>query len=99
MPPELSGPGAAIEIVLVEAAACHLCDDAVHALAAAAAVYPLTIRRVDIASPEGRELVRRFRAPMPPIVVIDDQLLGWGRLSRGKLRGRLEELTAAGAAR
>jgi hypothetical protein len=43
--------------------------------------------------------MRRFRAPMPPIAIIDSELLGWGRLSRGKLRRRLDELTAAGATR
>ena len=87
-------PGA-IEVVLVEAPVCHLCHDASEVLHDAARSYRLTVRRVDIASPEGRAIIRQHRAPMPPVVVVDGELLGWGRLSRGKLRRRLEGLSAS----
>lgn len=95
--PESSAPAAAREVVVVEAAGCHLSDDALHALVQVGADYPLSVRRVDIASSEGRAFVRRFRAPMPPVVVVRGELLGWGRLSRGKLRRRLDQLATAGA--
>jgi hypothetical protein len=97
MPLEPDGPGHAIEVVLVEAPACHLCEDASHILRDIAPDYLLSVRQVDIASTEGRAIVRRFRAPMPPVVTINDELLGWGRLSRGKFRRRLDELTATRA--
>lgn len=96
MPVERTGATQVIDVVLVEAAACHLCDDAGSTLEEAAREYPLVVRRVDIASPEGRAVVREHRAPMPPIVFVDGELLGWGRLSRGKLRRRLDELAARG---
>lgn len=88
-----------IEVVLVEAAACHLCDDAATGLEEAATEYPLSVRRVDITSPEGRAVVRAHRAPMPPVVVVDGRLLGWGRLSRGRLRQRLAEVAGSGSGR
>ena len=91
--------GTAIEVILVEAPACHSCEDAAAVLADAAGDRPLALRRVDVASPEGRAIVRACRAPMMPVVVIDGQLLGWGRLSRGKLRRRLDELTTPRASR
>jgi len=96
MPSDVPGPTRPIEVVLVEAHACHLCDDAKAALEDAARQYALSVQCVDIASAEGRAVVRAHRAPMPPVVVVDGRLLGWGRLSRGKLRRRLEELTAGG---
>lgn len=82
----------AIEVVLVEAPACHLCQDAADALEKLGRERPVLVRRVDIGSAEGRAIVRRHRAPMPPVVLVDGQLLGWGRLSRGKLRRRLDDL-------
>ena len=91
------GTPAPIDVVLVEAPACHLCHDASQTLDDAARSYRLTVRRVDIASPAGRAIIRQHRAPMPPVVIVDGELLGWGRLSRGKLRRRLEAL--AGSAR
>ena len=81
----------AIEVVLVEAPACHLCEDAARVLEDVGHERPLSVRRVDIGSAEGRAIVRRYRAPMPPVVLVDGQLLGWGRLSRGKLRRRLDD--------
>lgn len=86
-----------IEVVLVEAAACHLCEDARRTLEDASREHPLAVRSVDIASPEGRVIVRDHRAPMPPIVIVNGQLLGWGRLSRGRLRRRLDELATGSA--
>ncbi len=81
-----------IDVVLVESEACHLCEDAVSALETVAPDHHLRLRRVDLASDEGRAIMRAHRAPMPPIVLIGGELFGWGRLSRGKLRRRLEEL-------
>ncbi len=43
-------------------------------------------------SQEGRELLGRTRAQLLPIVLVDGELLGWGRLSRGKLAARLAAL-------
>ena len=87
----------AVEAVLVEAVACHLCDDASQLLANAEREGRLRVRRVALGSDEGKAIVRATRAPMPPIVLIDGKLLGWGRLSRGKLDRRLTDLAARAA--
>ena len=80
------------EIILVETEGCHLCEDAAATLEAAAGEHHFQLRRVDLASDEGRAILRAHRAPMPPIVLVGGELLGWGRLSRGKLRHRLDAL-------
>ena len=78
------------EVTVVRSAGCHLCDDALAALEEISAQFPLSVRVVDFDSPEGRELRRQHRPPMPPLVLVDGQLFGWGRLSRGKFRRLLE---------
>jgi glutaredoxin-like protein DUF836 len=89
--------GHIVDVVLVESEACHLCEDAASAIAAVVPQHQLRMRRVDLASDEGRAIMRAHRAPMPPIVLIGGELLGWGRLSRAKLRRRLEELETGGS--
>ena len=84
-----SGPGGA-EVTVVHSQGCHLCDDALVALDEFAREFPLTVRVVEFDSPEGRELHRRYRPPMPPLILVDGQLFGWGRLSRRKFRKLLE---------
>lgn len=79
-------PPAATAVTVVYASACHLCDDAEAALAELAARYPLEITRVDVRSPQGAALVRRHRAPMNPLVLVDGRVFSWGRLPRRKLR-------------
>lgn len=82
----------AVEAVLVESSACHLCEDAADVLAAEERSGRVRLRRVQLDSDEGKAIARAVRAPMPPIVLLDGKLLGWGRLSRGKVRRRLSEL-------
>ena len=83
----------AVEAVLVESAGCHLCDDAATVLQALELEGRLRLRRVALDSAEGRALLRAIRAPMPPIVLVGGELLGCGRLSRGKLERRLAQLS------
>lgn len=75
---------------MLSSPACHLCSDALEALEELGRDYPLVVRIVDMASPEGKMLVSRFRPPMPPAVVIDGRLFSAGRLPRKKLRRLLE---------
>ena len=77
-------------VTVVTSPACHFCADAQEALAEFAGAYPLDVRTVDMASDEGRAIVRLHRAPMAPVVLVDGELIGWGRLSRGKLRRCLD---------
>ncbi len=44
---------------------------------------------MDLADPEGIELVRRFRVPFPPVLMLDGAFFGHGRISRRKLEAAL----------
>lgn len=78
------------EIVVLSSRACHLCEDAIEGLTEFAREFPVRVREIDMESPEGRELVRIHRPAMPPAILVDGSLFGVGRLSRKKLRKRLE---------
>lgn len=71
--------------------ACHLCEDAAEALADLAREFPLSVREVDIGSPEGTRILALHRSPMPPAVLVDGALFSSGRLPRKKLRKYLEK--------
>jgi thiol-disulfide isomerase/thioredoxin len=79
-----------VEVVVVTSPSCHLCEDALAALAELAAEFPLSVREVDIRSPEGARIVERHRPATPPAVLVDGELFSAGRLPRGKLRRYLE---------
>lgn len=81
-----------IEISLVQGPACHLCEDAAATISELARTLPITLRTIEATSPQGRELLQQTRAPLLPIVLVDGELLGWGRLSRGRLSARLAAL-------
>ena len=80
--------GARIDVLIVETDACHLCDDAKRVLTERADDLGLHVRTVSARSSEGQRLVAEHRAPMMPLVFVDGELLGWGRLSRRKLDRR-----------
>lgn len=78
-----------VVVTLVEAPACHLCEDAKSALAALARSYPITVQVVSIQDKPGRALMDHHRAPMSPLVLLDGQYFSSGRLPRRKLEKRL----------
>jgi hypothetical protein len=92
-----SEPGSAVIVTLVHSHACHFCDDAEKALAELAESRPLVIDRVDIRSDWGQVLVREYRPPMSPLVLVDGAFFGFGRLSRRKLAKVLDLRLAARA--
>ena len=78
-------------VTLVEAPACHLCDNAKSTLAVLARSYPMTIHVLSINSVQGGALMTRHRAPMSPLVLLDGNYFSSGRLPRRKLERRLEK--------
>lgn len=78
------------EVVVLTSPACHLCEDALEALAILASEFELSVRELDISSPEGRVLAARVRPPLTPAVIVDGALFSSGRLPRRKLRRYLE---------
>jgi hypothetical protein len=89
--PAAQGVGVPVVVTLVEAPACHLCDDAKSTLAVLAQSYPMTIHVLSIGSVQGGALMARHRAPMSPLVLLDGQYFSSGRLPRRKLERRLEK--------
>ena len=83
------GGGLPVAVTLVEAPACHLCEDAKAALAVLAQSYPMTVRVVSIGGEPGRALMHEHRAPMSPLVLLDGEYFSSGRLPRRKLEKRL----------
>ena len=89
-PPTLEA-GVTVAVTLVEAPACHLCEDAISTLATLAKSYPLTVRVLSISDKPGRALMDQHRAPMSPLVLLDGQYFSSGRLPRRKLEKRLSK--------
>jgi hypothetical protein len=79
-----------VEIVVVTSPGCHLCVSALAEVEALAAEFPLNLRKVDIGSTEGADILRVHRPPAPPVFLVDGEFFGFGRLPRRKLRKLLE---------
>ena len=97
--PDRDGPpndevGARVVITVVEAPACHLCDDAKSVLAVLAQSFPMTVHVLSIGDRPGRALMDQHRAPMSPLVLLDGQYFSSGSLPRRKLERRLAKLQA-----
>lgn len=84
----------AIVVVVVTSPGCHFCDDALNLLEALAETSPLRIETLPLWSEEGRTLLVRHRVPFPPILMIDGEFFGYGRISRRKLEAHLMSLVA-----
>lgn len=85
----MTGPGQPVHVVLVEAPACHFCEDAHRVLDDLADRHLIDLHVVDATSPAGATVVARHRAPMFPVVIVDGDLFSYGRLPRRKLAKRL----------
>jgi alkyl hydroperoxide reductase subunit AhpF len=94
--PSIQGIAVPVVVTLVEAPACHLCEDAKSALAVLAQAYPMTVHVVSIGEESGRTLMQQHRAPMSPLVLLDGQYFSSGRLPRRKLERRLAKLQQGG---
>lgn len=84
-----------VDVLVVEAADCHLCRHAHDVLDGLSGRYPLRVRSIDMTSTEGMAVIRRTRAPFPPVVLVDGRLFGHGRLSARKLEQCLKDLQGA----
>ena len=78
-----------IEVTLLTQADCQFCDIATAVLARVGADHPLTVRRVDLGSEEGRALAARHGVLFAPGVLLDGEMFSYGRLSERRLRRHL----------
>ena len=79
-------------LTLVTAADCHLCAHARSVAQRLAADLKTEINEIAWESPEA-DLVRRDGVPFPPALYVDDELLGYGRISEGGVRRRLTRVS------
>ena len=84
--PELAG---AVNVLLVTSPGCHYCDDALQLLEEIGEATPLRVRTVPLSSEEGRALLVRHRVAFPPILLVDGDYFGFGRISRRRLERHL----------
>lgn len=80
------------EVDLLSTSGCHYCDHARQVLDRLSTEFSIRVREVDLESIEGAAALRRWRAPFPPIVLVDGELFGYGRISERKLRRHLHRL-------
>lgn len=84
-----------IHAVVVTSPGCHFCDNAIRLLDELAETSPLQIETVPLSSEQGRSLLVRHRVPFPPILMIDGEFFGYGRISRRKLEAFLGSRAAS----
>ena len=89
-----TGPRPA-RVTVVHAPACHFCEDAFAALDELGTQFAFEVQRVDAEGEFGRQLLELHRAPLFPLVLVDDHFFSCGRLPRKKLVKLLQSRTAA----
>ena len=83
------------DVVYVTTDMCHFCERGRAVLAHLADRYPLRVRDVELASPEGFAAASKWQVPYPPILLVDGELAGYGRLSERSLDRFFADRTVA----
>jgi len=73
---------------------CPLCDHAREVLDRVGVDYLVNTEVVWLETPEGEEFATTQHTPFPPVLLIDGELHGFGRLSEKKLRRELDRMDA-----
>ena len=85
-------PPRGVAITIVEAPGCHFCTDAHEALRELVEQgHQIEVTTVDATSSGGLALMRRHRAGLSPLVLVDGAFFSHGRLPRRKLTRLLEQ--------
>jgi glutaredoxin len=75
-----------LDVVILTKTDCHFCEMATEILGSLESEFNLEIRRVDLSSQEGNLIAQKVRLPIPPGILIDDELFSYGRPSERRLR-------------
>ncbi len=78
-----------VDLTLVVAEECSLCDHAKKVLDSLRNDYSLRVKEVKLESEEGRLLGQLHPLLFPPILLRGDRVLSYGRLSERRLRKEL----------
>ena len=79
-----------VEVVVLTQQACAFCEQAKTILGRLAEEYPISIRLVDLNSPEGERMALAAGIMFPPGILIDGEPFSYGRPSERKLRRALQ---------
>ena len=82
-------------IALLTQADCGLCEHAKTVLGNICRDLPITVKEVDLGSPEGQTLSDGGWVLLAPGVLVDGQPFSYGRLSERRLRRALTRTTAS----
>jgi glutaredoxin len=78
-----------MEITFLTQASCSSCERAKEILSRIDLEYSINIQEVKLNSDEGKKLAIQHGVFFAPGILVDGQLLSYGRLSENKLRNRL----------
>ncbi len=68
---------------------CSFCDQAKTILARLATEYPISVRLIDLNTPEGERMALAAGVMFPPGILVDGEPFSYGRPSERKLRRAL----------
>jgi glutaredoxin len=80
-----------IEVTVLVRQGCQTCKSAVQILHNLEPEFDLKIREVLVTSQEGEERAKRHMVAAIPAIIIDDQLIFTGPITKDELRIRLNE--------
>lgn len=75
-----------MNVLLLTQSGCATCVQTKALVERLAAEYPLSLSTLDLGEAEGRELAERAGILFPPGVLLDGEVVGYGRISERKLR-------------
>jgi glutaredoxin len=78
------------EVTLITSEGCHYCEHAREVLDSIRVDHPLEVTEIALESEIGQSALARWRVPFPPLLLIDGELFGYGRISARKLRRNFE---------
>jgi glutaredoxin len=81
-----------VQVTLLTQPDCPFCELAAEILARVGHDHLLTVRQIDLDTPDGRDLAARHGVLFAPGVLLDGQTFSYGRLSERRLRRHLARL-------
>jgi len=79
-----------VDVVILTQTHCHFCEQAEEILGRLGTEFDLRVRRVELSSAEGRSLAVGAGVLFPPGIIVDGELVAYGRPSERRLRRELE---------
>lgn len=85
-------------ILLLTADDCHFCEQGKDTLHKLGREFPLEVEEIALTSERGQALADRFGVLFAPGLFLDDEFVGFGRVSERKLRKLLQRRAGSLAA-